>query len=184
MIILKCWLGEDKTHDLLFENWMVLICKTLSFFTEGCFKPSLVQIGLAVMEKKILNVYLLFVIISPWHRAWPFICLNLNPLNARMLCQVWLKLAHWFLRTWYFVFVNEFSLFRNYLPLEKGLALCLNKLEFPHQRMLCEIGPVILEKKIKYTKVDPEPTCWARTPVWNSFWVCFSEFWFRNTHIL
>ena len=28
-------------------------------------------------------------------------------------------------------FVNVFSLFRNYLPLEKGGALHLNKLEFP-----------------------------------------------------
>ena len=26
-----------------------------------------------------------FIIISPWKRAWPFICINLNPLNPRML---------------------------------------------------------------------------------------------------
>ena len=30
-----------------------------------------------------------------------------------------------------FEFINVFSLFRNYLPLEKGGALHLNKLEFP-----------------------------------------------------
>ena len=39
-----------------------------------------------------------FVIITPWRRAWPFICKNLNPLHARMLCEVWLKLTQWVLR--------------------------------------------------------------------------------------
>ena len=45
-----------------------------------------------------------------------------------------------------------FLLFRNYLPLEKGVTLYLNKLEFPSARMLVpsliEISPVGLEKKI------------------------------------
>mgnify|MGYP003683194777 CR=1 FL=1 len=35
------------------------------------------------------------------------------------LCQVWLKLAQWFWRRRFLHFVNLFSLFRNYLPLEK-----------------------------------------------------------------
>ena len=51
-----------------------------------------------------------------------------------------------------FNFINVFSLFRNYLPLEKGGVLHLNKLEPIHQRMLCalvETGPMVLEKKIK-----------------------------------
>ena len=34
-------------------------------------------------------------------------------------------------------FVNVFSLFRYYLPLEKGMALHLFKLESIHPRMLC-----------------------------------------------
>ena len=34
-------------------------------------------------------------------------------------------------------FLNVFSLFRHYLPLENGGALHLNKLESLHQRMLC-----------------------------------------------
>ena len=56
-------------------------------------------------------------------------------------------------------FVNVFSLFRNYLPLEKGRALHLNKLESPSPGDtftqgcsvpgLVEIGPVVLEKKMK-----------------------------------
>ena len=45
------------------------------------------------------------------------------------LCQVWLKLAQWFWRRRFLKFVNVFSLFRNNLPLVKGGALHLNKLE-------------------------------------------------------
>ena len=53
-----------------------------------------------------------FVIISPWNRVWPFIWTNKDA-----LCQVWLVLE-------------------NYLPLEKDVALHLNKLDPLHQRML------------------------------------------------
>ena len=45
-------------------------------------------------------------------------------------------------------------LFCHYLPLEKGMALYLNKLESPPSNdglvpSVVEIGPVVLEKKIK-----------------------------------
>ena len=54
-------------------------------------------------------------------------------------CQVWLKLAQWFCREALLNFFNVFSLFRNYLPLEKGGALHLNKLEFPSPKdALCQ----------------------------------------------
>ena len=53
------------------------------------------------------------------------------PSSTDALCQVWLKLAKGFWRRRYWNFVNVFSLFRNYLPLEKGVALHLYKLEFP-----------------------------------------------------
>ena len=45
------------------------------------------------------------------------------------LCQVWLKLAQWFWRGRFFNFVKVFSLIRNYLPLERGRTLHLNKIE-------------------------------------------------------
>ena len=51
-------------------------------------------------------------------------------------------------------FVNVFSLFCNYLPLDKGMALHLNKLESPLpkntlcQLSLVEIVPMVLEKKM------------------------------------
>ena len=54
-----------------------------------------------------------------------------SPSSKDALCQVWLKLARWFWRRRFLNFINVFSLFRNYLPLEKGGALHLNKLEFP-----------------------------------------------------
>ena len=56
------------------------------------------------------------------------------------LCQVWLKLAQWFWRRRFFNFVNVFLLFRNYLPLEKGGVLHLNKLESPSPKdALCQV---------------------------------------------
>ena len=54
-------------------------------------------------------------------------CESLSPKDA--LCQVCLKLALWFLRR-FLKFVNVFSLFRNYLPLKKSMALHLTKFEF------------------------------------------------------
>ena len=63
---------------------------------------------------------------------WFFIWKKIeSPSPKDALCQVWLKLAQWFWRRGFFNFVNVFSLFHNYLPLEKGRALYLNKLKFP-----------------------------------------------------
>ena len=56
------------------------------------------------------------------------------------LCQIWLKLDQWFWRRRFFNFVNVFSLFRNYLPLEKGRALHLNKLKSSSPKdALCQV---------------------------------------------
>ena len=51
-----------------------------------------------------------------------------SPSPKDALCQDWLTLAQWFWRRRFLDFVNVFSPFRNYLPLEKGKALHLNKL--------------------------------------------------------
>ena len=76
-----------------------------------------------------------------------------SPSSKDALCQVWLKLAQWFWRRRFLNCVNVFSLFRNYLPLEKGGVLHLNKNEFPSYQgyfepRLVEVGSVVLEKKI------------------------------------
>ena len=55
-------------------------------FTQSCFVPSLVEIGLVVVEKKIFNhAFSLFCYYLPLERAWPFILRNLNPYPTRML---------------------------------------------------------------------------------------------------
>ena len=70
------------------------------------------------------------------------LCLNKleYPSTNDAKCQVWLKLAQWFWRRRFFNFVNVFWLFWNYLPLEKGRALHLNKLESPLPKdALCQV---------------------------------------------
>ena len=63
-----------------------------------------------------------------------------SPSPKDALCQVWLKLAQWFWRRRFLNFVNVFSLFRNYLPLEKGRALHLYKLESPSPKdAMCQV---------------------------------------------
>ena len=116
-------------------------------FIQECFVPSLVEIGSVVLEKKIFLIssmyFRYFLIISPWKRAEPFIWAIEKPLLPKdALCQVWLQLDQWFCRRRFFNFVNVFSLFRNYLPLEKGGALHLNKLECPSPKdatCMCQV---------------------------------------------
>ena len=59
-----------------------------------------------------------------------------SPALKDALCQVWLKLAQWFLRRRSLNFVNIFSLFLNYLPSEKGMTLHLNKEKGPQAAKL------------------------------------------------
>ena len=90
------------------------------------------------MEKKIffnfVNLFSLFrnYIYLPLEKGE---ALHLNKLESPSpkdaLCKVWSKLTLWFWRRRFFNFVNVFSLFRNYLPLEDGRALHLNKTESP-----------------------------------------------------
>ena len=62
-----------------------------------------------------------------------------SPLYKDTLCQVWLKLAEWFLRRFLKV-VNVFSLCGYYLPLKKCMALNLNEFEFPSSKnTLCHV---------------------------------------------
>ena len=63
-----------------------------------------------------------------------------SPSPKDALCQDWLKLAQWFWRRGFFNFVNVFSLFRYYLPLEKKLCQVWMKLTqwFWRRRWMCE----------------------------------------------
>ena len=89
-----------------------------------------------MIEKKKKKQYLLYE---------NLLVLHLNKLESPspkdVLCQDWLKLAQWFWRRvfWFFLSIY-FSLFRNYLPLEKGGAILLNKHESPSPKdLFCQV---------------------------------------------
>ena len=72
-----------------------------------------------------------FVIISQCGLS---IWTNLNPLYPRMLLPSLVENGHWYYRRRFLNFVNVFSLLRNYLTLEKGGVLHLNKLIYPSSK--------------------------------------------------
>ena len=116
-------------------------------FTQGCFVSRLFEIanwlsGSGEEDFLISSMdFCYFVIISPSKRAGLFIWRNLNPLHSRMHC---VKFG-W---NWpsgsgeedFKIPSMYFQLFNNYLPLEKGRALHLNKLESPSPKdALCQV---------------------------------------------
>ena len=86
----------------------------------------------------ILSMYFRYFVIISSKKKSGSLYLNKfkSPLSKNALCQVWLNLAHWFWRRRFFKYLNVFSLFRNYIPLEKDMALHLNKFESLYPRML------------------------------------------------
>ena len=66
------------------------------------------------------------------------ICKMLNPLHQKLLCAKfgW-KLVQLFWWRRYLNFVNVFSLFHNYLPLEMGVAFIWTNLNHRYSNMLC-----------------------------------------------
>ena len=81
------------------------------------------------------------IISKIWLKKGKKLCENWLVLHLKdALCQIWLKLAQWFWRRGFLNFVNVLSLFRNYLLLEKGRDLHLNKLESPSSKdALCQV---------------------------------------------
>ena len=80
------------------------------------------------------------VIISPWKRAEPFIWMNLNPFSQGCFVPSLVEIGPGVLEKKILNFVNVFSLFDNYLLLEKGGVLHLNKLESPSPKdALCQV---------------------------------------------
>jgi hypothetical protein len=67
------------------------------------------------------------------------------------LYQVWLNLAGWFWRRRFLKnFFSAFSLFRYYIPLERGYPLTwISITQGWFVPSLVKIGPVVLEKKSK-----------------------------------
>ena len=105
----------------------------------------------------VLSMYFrYFVNIYPWERAWPFICINLNPFHQNMCCAKFCW--NWPSCSGESDFINVFSLFRNY-PLWKGRGPSLVQpwVSFTQGCFvpsLVEFGPVVLEKKMKSLQTD------------------------------
>ena len=83
-------------------------------------------------KKPIINFIIIYCF-SIWR--------NLNPPHQRMLCaKIGLNWLNGYGEEDFLIFVNVFSLFCNYLPLEKGRDLYLNKLESPSLKdALCQV---------------------------------------------
>ena len=113
-------------------------------YTLGCFMPNLVEIGPVDLKRGFLNIFniiLLFRFYLPFEKGEVLHLNNLkSPPLKDVLCQVWLKLTLLF---WIGRFLNIFniiSLFCYYLPLEKDVALHLNKRESPSSKdPLCQV---------------------------------------------
>ena len=96
--------------------------------------PRLVEINPGVLLISIFNVVIVFLLFRNYFPLEKGEALHLKPdypSPKDALRLVWLKSGHWFLIRFLKNFVNEFLLFRNYLPLEKELVLHLNKPESP-----------------------------------------------------
>ena len=79
---------------------MVLISKMSVPFTQGCFVQSLTETG--SLEEDFSNFNIIFSLFHYYLPLEKAMVLYLNKLESPspkdFLCQVWLKLAQWFLR--------------------------------------------------------------------------------------
>ena len=94
----------------------------------------------SVLEKKIFNKILHFRYYLPLEKD---VTIHLNKLESLpskdALCYVCLKLAKQFWKRICLINLNRNLLFRYYFPLEKGVALHLNKLESPSSKNLYQV---------------------------------------------
>ena len=68
------------------------------------------------------------------HISNGWIVLICKALKQDALCQVWLKLAQWFWRKRFIIYMHFHYFVKFYLPLEKGVTLYLSKLESIHYK--------------------------------------------------
>ena len=86
---------------------MVLICKTLNPLHPRMLVPKLVIISPVILEKKILKRCQCSFAILNYLPLKKDVTLPLNKLETQdVVCQVWLKLTHWFWRSRFLNFVN------------------------------------------------------------------------------
>ena len=105
-------------------------------FTQGCFVPSLLENGPMVLEKIFGFGQCIFAIsqLSPLGKGHgPLFEQTINRISFTQECFVpsLVEIGPMVLEKKVLNFISVFPLFRNYLPLEKGAALLLNKFESP-----------------------------------------------------
>ena len=113
-----------------------------------------------------------------------FIWRNLNPPHKRMLFAKigwnWLNGSE----KEFFNFVNAFSLFYNYFPLEKGGALHLNKFESPSPKnALCQVCLKLAQWfwRIRFLKVVNLFIISQLSPLWEERGPSFEQMWIPFT---
>ena len=100
-----------------------------------CAEFNLIEIDPTVLEK---NVSKIFTIRNYLPLENSFEQLTWISFTQEYFVPSLVEIVFW--RRRFLNFVNAFSLFRYYLPLEKGGVLCLNKLESPSPKdALCQV---------------------------------------------
>ena len=113
------------------------------------------------------------IIISPWKKAE-----SQSPKDD--LCQVWLKLPHWFWRRRFLNFINIFLLFHHYLPLVKCVALHWYKLNPLHPRKFGWNWPPGFAKEIFFNFINVFSYFVIISP-WKRGGVSFEQTWIPFT---
>ena len=94
----KSWLREEKTHYILYENWIVLHLNKLE---SPLPKDALWKVWLKLVQRFWRRGFLIFVNVFYLEKDR---ALHLNKLKSSSpkdaLCQVLLKLTQWFWRRW------------------------------------------------------------------------------------
>ena len=99
-----------------------------------------------------------FIIISPWKRVGPFIWTNLNPLHPGILCASLVEIGPVVLEKKIFKSCQCIFTISLLSPLWEGRGPSFEHTWIPFTQgyfvpSLVEIGPVVLEKKMKMWKV-------------------------------
>ena len=139
-------------------EWSLFV-RTRVPFTQGCFVPSLFEIGTLVLAKNMfssLSIHFpFFVIFLPLEKGK---VLHLKTFEFSLpkdaLCYLWLKLSKRFCRRKLYNFINASLLFHNYIPSRKNAwpfiwsktLTSLTRVSFLPG--LVEIMPMVLEKTI------------------------------------
>ena len=130
------WLREEKKTLLILGEFIAgsSFEQTWIPFTQDALCQVWLKLAQWFWRRRFFN----FVnVISRFRNYLPFEkggALHLNKLESPSpmdaFCQVWLKFVQWFWRRRFFQYFNVCSIFRNYLPLRKSMALHLTKFAF------------------------------------------------------